>query len=442
MARTAAAQPHESDPALGAPLGPSRLLGGHDEDRERTGLVDHLRRFGDPPSRQFAAEHLEDVVKLSGLTGRGGAGFPTWRKLEAVRRQRGRAVVVINGMEGEPASAKDWHLMALAPHLVLDGAALAASAVGADVVLIAVRRDRTGAAHSLNRALAERREARIDPVEPRVCLGPPRYVGGEESALVHWLNGGPIRPTTVPPRPFERGVDGRPTLVVNAETIAHVALIARYGGTWFRTEGRPDAPGTTLLTVSGSVARPGVVEVPLGSSLKAVVAASRPTTQPEMVLAGGYFGGWIPWESCGSLGIAPADLRAAGGGLGAGILVAAQQGACVVAETARIVAYLARESAGQCGPCLHGVAAVANDLARLCTLDADHRVTARLRSRIGTIAGRGACALPDGVRRLIDSVLTGFPEHVDRHERFGPCRGAMPVALPLPTPPASESDWR
>ncbi len=438
----AAATLREPHPARGAPSGPSRLLGDPDMLHERTGLTDHLRMFGDLPSGRFAAERLIGVVELSGLTGRGGGGFPTARKLDAVRRRRGRPVVVVNGMEGEPASVKDGHLLAFAPHMVLDGAALAAGAVGADTVLVALRRDRIGAMHSLGRAVAERRQAGIEAVEPGIHHGPPRYVGGEESALVHWLNGGPIRPVAVPPRPFERGVNGRPTLVVNVETAAHLALIARYGEAWFRAVGRPDAPGTALLTVSGSVAAPGVLEVPLGSPLEAVVAASSPSAHPGMVLTGGYFGGWIPWEQCRSLALAPTDLRAAGGGLGAGILVVAPSGACVVAETARIVAYLARESAGQCGPCVHGLAAVARDLAQLCTPDADHRVTARLRSRIGTIDGRGACALPDGVRRLVASVLTGFPDHVGRHERFGPCRDALPVRLPLPAPPVSEADWR
>ena len=282
-----------------APAGTNRLLDGPDAFNSRASLLDHLRRFGEPPSGGFAAKRLTDIVERSGLTGRGGAGFPTARKLEAVRSRRGRAMVVVNGMEGEPASSKDSHLLAFAPHLVLDGAALAAAAVGADAVLVAVRRDRVGAVRSVGRAIAERRTAGIDDVEPSMYHGPPRYVGGEESALVHWLNGGPMRPVAVPPRPFERGVDGRPTLVLNVETLAHLALIARFGNAWFRTVGRQDAPGTALLTVSGSVTSAGVTEVPLGSSLEAVVAASRPSAQPEVVLAGGYFGGWIPWASCG-----------------------------------------------------------------------------------------------------------------------------------------------
>ena len=342
-------------------------------------------------------------------------------------------MIVVNGMEGEPASAKDAYLLSFAPHLVLDGAALAAAAVGADAVHVAVRRDRVGAVpRSAAPWPSADRPGSMPSSRASTRAAALRRRRGERAGALAQRR--PDPPGDGSSRPFERGVEGRPTLVLNAETAAHLALIARYGDAWFRTVGRPDATGTALLTVSGSVVSAGVTEIALGSSLEAVVAASRPSAQPEMVLTGGYFGGWIPWESCRPLAVAPADLRAAGGGLGAGILVVAPAGACVLAETARIVAYLANESARQCGPCLHGVAAVARDLALLCTVDADAHVTARLRSRIGVIDGRGACALPDGVRRLVASVLRGFPDHVGMHERFGPCRGAAGVALPSPLP--------
>jgi NADH:ubiquinone oxidoreductase subunit F (NADH-binding) len=165
-------------------------------------LADHLNHYGDPFTAPYAfGGQLFTTVERSGLLGRGGAGFPTTRKLDAVRRGRSRPIVVVNGMEGEPASAKDRYLLSVAPHLVLDGLALAAAEVDADAAVIAVRRDRTDAVHSIERALAERHGVGLDRIEPSVHQGPPRYVGGEETALVHWLNGGTIRPTAVPPRP-------------------------------------------------------------------------------------------------------------------------------------------------------------------------------------------------------------------------------------------------
>ena len=396
-------------------------------------LADHLNHYGDPFTAPYAfGGQLFTTVERSGLLGRGGAGFPTTRKLDAVRRGRSRPIVVVNGMEGEPASAKDRYLLSVAPHLVLDGLAVAAAEVDADAAAIAVRRDRTDAVHSIERALEERHRVGLDRIEPSVHQGPPRYVGGEETALVHWL----------PPRPFQRGMSGRPTLVLNVETIAHIALLARYGDGWFRSVGLPHAPGSALMTVTGDVGRGGVAEVSMGSSLQSIVGACDPRSQPEMVLAGGYFGGWLPWELFAGLRADPQQLQAAGAGLGAGVLVVAPAGSCVVAETARIVAYLARESAGQCGPCVNGVAAVARDLARMCTVDAGRVVTERLRARIDIIDGRGGCALPDGVRRLVASVLEGFPDHVAMHERHGACGNApqLPVALPLA--PLGPADWR
>ena len=285
-------------------------------------LADHLNHYGDPFTAPYAfGGQLFTTVERSGLLGRGGAGFPTTRKLDAVRRGRSRPIVVVNGMEGEPASAKDRYLLSVAPHLVLDGLALAAAEVDADAAVIAVRRDRTDAVHSIERALEERHRVGLDRIEPSVHQGPPRYVGGEETALVHWLNGGTIRPTAVPPRPFQRGVSGRPTLVLNVETIAHIALLARYGDGWFRSVGLPHAPGSALMTVTGDVGRGGVAEVSMGSSLQSIVGACDPRSQPEMVLAGGYFGGWLPWESCAGLRADPQQLQAAGAGLGAGVLV-------------------------------------------------------------------------------------------------------------------------
>jgi NADH:ubiquinone oxidoreductase subunit F (NADH-binding) len=429
--------------AAAPPVGLPRLLAGRRARPGRMSLGDHLEHYGEPLTAPYAVGgRLFTTIERSGLLGRGGAAFPTARKLDAVRRGRSRPVVVVNGMEGEPASAKDRFLLSVAPHLVLDGVALAAAEVRADTVMVAVRRDRADAVHSIVRALAERQRAGLDRIKPTLHQGPPRYVGGEETALVHWLNGGTIRPMTTPPRPFQRGVDGRQTLVLNVETFAHIGLLARYGDAWFRSVGMPDAPGSALMSVTGDVARGGVAEVALGSSLQAIVGACDPRSQPSMVLAGGYFGGWLPWDSCAGLRADPQQLQAAGAGLGAGIVIAAPAGACVVAETARIVAYLARESAGQCGPCAKGVPAVARDLARLCTMDAAPPVTARLRSRIELIDGRGACALPDGVRRLVASVLNGFPDHVAQHERHGGCRDATQMIMSLPPTPRGAADWR
>jgi NADH:ubiquinone oxidoreductase subunit F (NADH-binding) len=154
-----------------------------------------------------------------------------------VRHGRGTPVVVVNGSEGEPSSSKDKLLLTMAPHLVLDGAVLAAAAVGAGEVVVCVDGAATAALDAVGRALAER--GRSDRLPVRLATIPSRYVAGEETALVHWLNGGPATPTRTPPRPFQRGVDRRPTLIDNVETLAHLAQVLRFGPDWFRQIGTP-----------------------------------------------------------------------------------------------------------------------------------------------------------------------------------------------------------
>ncbi|MCW3044036.1 MAG: hypothetical protein JWL57_2194, partial [Actinobacteria bacterium] len=203
-------------------------------------LAEHRTRYAAPPmprGRPWA--ELIDVVDRAGLRGRGGAGFPTAVKMRTVAKGRGRAVVLANGTEGEPASYKDKLLLTHQPHLVLDGALLAAAAVGADRVVIGVEEAAPEALGALRRALAERASSEPAGIPVEVVATPAGYVSGEESALVSFVNGGPALPTTAP-RPFERGVGRRPTLVQNVETLAHLAQIARNGAGWFRQSGSPE----------------------------------------------------------------------------------------------------------------------------------------------------------------------------------------------------------
>ena len=194
--------------------------------------------------------HLAADLQAAGLTGRGGAAFPVYRKLEAVAGAGGRAFVVANGAESEPAASKDASLLWLAPHLVLDGLQLAAEAVGAQEACLYVhntRGDQFTAA--LRRALSERWSARIDRVPVQLAEAPARFLAGQETAMVNLLNGGLALPTFTPPRVFERGVGGAPTLVQNVETLAHIALIGRYGAGWFRQVGTHAEPGSMLSTI-------------------------------------------------------------------------------------------------------------------------------------------------------------------------------------------------
>ena len=417
-------------PAATAPVF-SRLL----PPTSKRAFGDHIAWYGDLPA---AGAELLAEVERSGLRGKGGARFPTATKLSAVASRR-RAIVVANGTEGEPASAKDLVLMSQAPHLVLDGAVLAAEIVGATEVIFCIKRG-AGVQSVLERALAERSAYDYDKVPIRIVGAPNRYVSGEETALVSWLNGGDAKPMFVPPRPFERGVAGRPTLVQNVETLADLGLIGRFGSEWFRAAGTRDDPGTTLVTLSGAVEKPGVCEIPLGSSLGDVLRlAGADCAELSGVLVGGYFGAWLPGSEAADVRLGVEDMRRAGGGLGAGIVVAMPKtGVCALAELARATRWLADQNAGQCGPCVNGLDSIAGSIAALAAGVQSKQAETDLARWLSMMEGRGACKHPDGVTRFVTSGLRVFSGEIQKHRRYGPCRESGPHILP--TPPTG--GWR
>ena len=369
-------------------------------------------------------EELIALVGDAGLRGRGGAGFPAGTKLAAVREGRGRPIVVANGAEGEPPSGKDKVLLAYVPHLVLDGAVLAARAVGAKEV---DRRGRARRAAARRHALAERRAAGADRgLTLRVVAVPDRFVAGEETALVRFLNGGPALPAFTPPRPFERGVRGAPTLVQNVETLANVALIARFGADWFRGAGTPDEPGTALVTLSGAVRSPGVYEIELGQTAAAAVDdAGGPAADSRRSSSAASSARGSRRRDAAARALSDGDLARYGAALGARAIVALPATACGVAETARVARYLADESAGQCGPCVHGLARVADGLEQLAAPRAarrprPHPAPARCdrRPRRVQSSRRRRQARRERVRRLRDE----FERHLRKHRCTG--RGA------------------
>jgi NADH:ubiquinone oxidoreductase subunit F (NADH-binding) len=422
----------------GAPGQLPRLLASAGPGRAAT-LAEHLAGDGLARPAQVDPAALRDEVERAGLRGRGGAAFPTARKLDAVARGR-RAVLVANGAEGEPASGKDALLLARAPQLVLDGVALAAAAVGAREAIVCVRERSTAARAALAAALAERAGSGRDAVPVRIEPIPDGYVRGEETALVRHVDGGPGLPTSTPPLPFARGVGGRPTLVQNVETLAHVALIARHGAAWFRTLGTATSPGSALVTVSGAVARPGVREIALGTPLRTLLEqAGADTGALRAVLVGGYFGTWLPASVALDATLDDAALRPLGAALGCGVVAALPLDGCGVAETARLARWLAGQSAGQCGPCVHGLAAIAGQLEALADARAAPDALPRLRRWTGReVAGRGACRHPDGAVRLVRSALTVFAAELDDHARRGPCPACRRTPL-LPLPHSAEA---
>jgi NADH:ubiquinone oxidoreductase subunit F (NADH-binding) len=411
-------------------------------------LEQHLAVHGEVVlGRGHGTPDLIDELERAGLRGHGGAAFPLARKMRAVAGSRRRPVVVVNGAEGEPASGKDRILLQMLPHLLIDGALLAAAALGAREVIIAVCQSEPDGLHSVARAIAERRRHPVGRRAPELTLVPvpAGYVAGQESALVSHLNGGPAKPTFTPPLPFEQGVRRRPTLVANAETLAHVALIARHGAAWFRELGTGPQPGSALVTISGAIARPGVYEIEYGASLSSLIAAGGGTTgRVRAALLGGYAGAWVGAERLEELFLSEEQLAPHGATLGAGIIVLLSEIACPVAETVRVARWLAGQSARQCGPCLFGLDALAEALeavaeGRLGDGDARARISAlgRLTRR------RGACAHPDGAVRFIASAVRTFADEFADHALHGACDGCeRPGRLPLPAPAWSGSPAR
>jgi NADH:ubiquinone oxidoreductase subunit F (NADH-binding) len=400
-------------------------------------LRTHLGRYGRPPYRG-RSRTLIPVLQESGLTGRGGAAFPVHRKLTAVLDAATRPIVIGNGAEGEPASEKDKSLLWISPHLVLDGLQLAAEAVGSRSVGLYVHRN-ARLQERLHSALAERAAAGIDRAAVEIIDAPPRFLAGEESALASRANGGPARPGFKHPRVFEQGVAGRPTLVQNVETLAHIALIARYGARWFRSLGTVEEPGSMLCTLHQADGTRDVIEAALGTPLRNLLTLDERT---QAVLIGGYHGAWLPASLAARMTLSNTALQQAGGFVGAGVLAALPADRCGIAETARVTRYLALESAGQCGPCFNGLPRIATVLDELAGPRPDRRALADIKRWAGLVQGRGACHHPDGTVRFVRSALQVFSAEIELHEQ-GRCTAprGRPF-LPLPAGAATtDADW-
>ncbi|MGD0810542.1 MAG: NADH-ubiquinone oxidoreductase-F iron-sulfur binding region domain-containing protein [Acidimicrobiales bacterium] len=415
---------------------PARLLYGLAGTGART-LRDHVATHGPLPVPSRVTRKWQDAVlhdvETSGLTGRGGAAFPTSRKMEAARGSGPRPALLVNAMEGEPASGKDQYLLAYSPHLVLDGAELVAMAVGADSVVVCLPAERRALIAGVQQALRERLSLPYKRPNCQVKALPGHYISGEESALISAVAGAAGVPQFRPDKSLGLRLGRQPALVHNAETLAHAALIGRHGSHWFRQVGVPEAPGTCLVTISGAVRHPGILEVETGLALGDIIEAALPLPDVQAVLVGGYGGTWVARRNF-SVPFGPQALTAVRAAMGAGVLLVLAHGGCGLLETETIARYLSGQSAGQCGPCLFGLPAIAEDLGLLVRGPCRPKDLERLRARCGLVAGRGACRHPDGAVRLVNSALSVFEADVDHHMQYGPCSGCLlPPTAPVPS---------
>jgi NADH:ubiquinone oxidoreductase subunit F (NADH-binding) len=354
-------------------------------------------------------------VELSGLLGRGGAAFPLAVKLHAVRDAGRRGldtVVVANGEEGEPASVKDRWLLRNRPHVILDGLRLASQIVASRCAYVYV--SDPAAAHAVETALGDLDDDVLGDLSVTVVTVEPGYVAGEETAAVRAINGGPAKPTDKPPRPFEEGVAGLPTLVSNVETLANLAYLHGHGADAFRSEGTSMSPGTFLLTITGGGKSPALYEVPHGLAFTELLALHGVSPdEVRGVLMGGYFAGLLDRKILDAT-LDHETLRRLGSGLGAGAISLLTDD-CPVAVAASVMAYFDRENASQCGSCFNGTAAMSAVTTALRDGVATVEDLTRLERWSVVLRGRGACATLDAATNIAASLLAQFPQVVARH---------------------------
>ncbi len=377
---------------------------------------------------------IVELVKASGLRGRGGAGFPTGMKWGFVPRDTGKPTyVVVNFDESEPGTCNNRELVEREPHRLLEGTAIAALAIGCETAYIYVRGEYLWQSIVLERAIAEAYAGgylggdvcgsgtRVDVVLHR---GAGAYICGEETALLNSLEGLRGQPRLRPPFPAVEGLFASPTVINNVETLMNVPDIITRGAEWFRSVGTEKSPGTKMLTLSGKVERPGNYEIALGTPFSAVLEE----------LGGGVLGGhalkaWTPGGSSTPLltaahvdtGLDYESLAAAGSLLGTAAIMVLDETDCVVDCAQRMVAFYAHESCGKCTPCREGTWWATRVLERL--EDGYGRgEDLPLMHDMGTnILFRAFCALADGTASVINSSLAHFAEEYEEHVRLGRC---------------------
>jgi NADH-quinone oxidoreductase subunit F len=399
-------------------------------------------------ARAVDAGTIVELVAASGLRGRGGAGFPVARKWQTIIDNSTpvmRPTVVVNAAEGEPGCFKDREILRRDPYVVIEGALIAAHAVGADSVIIATKAAFTTQVARIEAAIAEvDAEGWTHAVPVSLVTGPEEYLFGEETALLEVIDGRPPFPRIAPP--YREGVDemfeeeadvdtgsrsaarvemagptgesiAPPTLAGNVESFANLPGIVRFGADWFRQLGTPESPGTVVCTVSGDTVRAGVAEIELGTTLREVIQRIGGGPRPGREIVAVMSGVANPLLPASALDtpVTYDDLRAAGGGLGAAGFIVFDDSADLVAVAAGVARFLAVESCGQCRHCKDDGLAVAALLAKLSGSEADARDVGRIGTLLDAVAEGARCNLPTQTQVVVGSVLEQYPAAVGEH---------------------------
>ena len=392
---------------------------------------------------QLGPEGVIAEIEAAGLRGRGGAGYPTADKL---RRQRAgsanRKIVVANVMGADPAALGDRALAEGNPHRIVEGALVTAFAAGASEVIIAVRRDWTLAVERLRRAVREADDAHLAgylmlgtdvSVAVSVWEGSGAYVAGEETALLHALEGNRGMPAIRPPYPTERGLWGVPTAVHAAETLAHVAWILANSAEAFVSVGTEASRGTKLITLLGRVQRPGVAEIAMGTPLLEIlgIAGGGNAGPTKAMFIGGPGGGAIAAEGFDTV-FDYEPLQAAGAVVGSGSILVTDSAMCMV-DTARFfLDFSAREACGKAVPCRIGTRRLVEALDRILAARPRPSDFALLRKLSRKVSDTALCALEALAPQPMLTTLALFPEEYRAHAERGVCLAGSCATAELP----------
>lgn len=369
-------------------------------------------------ARFLERAEIIEIVTSSGLRGRGGAGFPTGVKWRTVANAAGRDTtpVVINAAEGEPGTFKDRLLLRRNPYKVLEGALIAARALGASQIIVAIKASFTFERRRLRRAIDEIKATDMaEGVDIRIVLGPDAYLFGEETGLLEVIAGRQPFPRVTPP--YRQGLADAPALVNNVETFANIPGIFSEGPEWFRSVGTAVSPGTIVCTISGATARDGVGEFPMGTSLSDVLdeIGGGPRVGHRLVAAVSGVANTVLPEALFATPLSYEDMERVGSGLGAAGFLVFDETTDPVSLAHGLSRFLAIESCGQCDPCKRDGLAVMYKLDKLRRSRANARDVSTLERRLDHVPFGARCFLASQHVRTVSSILRLFPEAVRSH---------------------------
>lgn len=366
------------------------------------------------------------AIEQADLRGMGGAGFPAHRKWAPVAAApAGDKYVICNGNEDEPGTFKDRYLLEHAPHSVIEGALIAAVATRANHVVLYVNPNEPRATEAARAAVLQWRahahwgaiEAHLGgPLSLDVVPSSGLYIGGEETAVIATVEGGFPFPRRKPPFPAQLGVHGAPTIVNNTETLAHVPGILRMGAPWYRALGLGGASGTKLYSLSGDVVRPGLYELPMGTSLQALVFGHGGGMLLDKAFKAVFTGGpsnTLLTRLDLDVALDFDSVRARGSRLGTGAMIVVSEGTSIVRKVAEYVEFFAQGSCGQCPPCKGGTFQLTRLLNRIDTGRGIRSDLEALENLCGLLPGSGRCGLIDGAVTVVASSLQQFRQEYE-----------------------------